>query len=230
MIEFESYASGSTGNLYKVTSNDTCSLMIEAGINLAKIMAAFDYQVSGIAGCLISHSHKDHCKSVDDVARRLGVDCYMTRETARDLNFDQEHRLKIITPMKKFQIDRFQVIAFQTIHDCPGSVGFLISDGEDKLLYATDTFYISNKFKGLTIIAIECNWSEETWSPDIDLGLKRRIESTHLSLEVVKNFLVANDLRKVREIHLLHMSNSNSNAEMFNTEVQKLTGKPVIVD
>src|SRR3990167_9756630 len=228
MIEFTSYASGSTGNLYKVTS-DTCSLMIEAGITPDRIMKAFNYQVSKIAGVLISHSHKDHCKSVDDVAM-LGVDCYMTRETARDLKFEQEHRLKIITPLKKFSVDRFQVIAFPTIHDCPGSVGFLISDGEDKLLYATDTFYISNKFKGLTIIAIECNWSEETWSPDIDLGLKRRIESTHLSLEVVKDFLTANDLRKVREIHLLHMSNSNSNAEYFNTEVQKLTGKPVIVD
>src|SRR3990167_7159929 len=229
MIEFTSYASGSAGNLYKVTSNGTCSLMIEAGITPDRGMKAFNYQAFSIAGVLISHSHRDHCKSIDFVSR-LGVDCYMTRETARALDFEQKYRLKIITPLKKFSVDRFQVIAFPTIHDCPGSVGFLISDGEDKLLYATDTFYISNKFKGLTIIAIECNWSAETWNPDIDLGLKRRIESTHLSLEVVKDFLVANDLRKVREIHLLHMSNSNSNAEMFNTEVQKLTGKPVIVD
>ena len=229
MIEFTSYASGSTGNLYKATSDDTCSLMIEAGITPDRVMQAFNYQVSSIAGALISHSHQDHCKSIEDVAR-LGIDCYMTRETARDLNFDQAHRLKIITPMKKFSVDRFQVIAFPTIHDCPGSVGFLVADREDKLLYATDTYYISNKFKGLTIIAIECNWSKETWNPDIDLGLKRRIESTHLSLEVVKDFLTANDLRKVREIHLLHMSNSNSNAEYFKTEIQKLTGKPVVVD
>ena len=228
MIEFTSYASGSTGNLYKVTS-DTCSLMIEAGVSMLNIFRVYDYKVSSIAGALISHSHSDHCRAINGVMK-LGIDCYMTRETASDLKFEQEHRLKIITPMKKFSVDRFQVVAFPTIHDCPGSVGFLISDGDDKLLYATDTFYISNKFKGLTIIAIECNWSEETWSPDIDLGLKRRIESTHLSLEVVKDFLTANDLRKVREIHLLHMSNSNSNAEYFKTEIQKLTGKPVLVD
>src|SRR3990167_6358080 len=228
MIEFTSYASGSTGNLYKVTS-DTCSLMIEAGIRVPQIVAAFNYQVSSIAGALISHSHSDHCRAINGVMK-LGIDCYMTRETARGLKFEEEHRLKIISPMKKFSVDRFQVIAFPTIHDCPGSVGFLVADREDKLLYATDTYYISNKFKGLTIIAIECNWSKETWNPDIDLGLKRRIESTHLSLEVVKDFLTANDLRKVREIHLLHMSDSNSDAEYFKTEIQKLTGKPVLVD
>lgn len=229
MIEFTSYASGSSGNLYKVTS-DTCTLMIEAGVRLTKISEAFKYQVSGISGALISHSHKDHAKSVDDVAR-LGVDCYMTRETAEELKFQQEHRLKIITPLKKFDIDKLQVLAFPTVHDSAGSVGFLIADNHDKLLFATDTQCIVNQFRGLTIIAIECNWSESTWADEADEVHKRRVIDNHMSLERVKEFLEVTKskggLSRLREIHLLHLSDSNADAELFKTEIQKLTGVPV---
>lgn len=229
-MEFRSYASGSSGNLYVVRSGGS-SLLIEAGISLAKIMKELNYKTSECSGVLISHCHKDHSEAVFDLAR-LGIDCYMTRETAKELKLDDEgflHRLKLIEPMTAVDIDGFKVLSFETVHDCPGSVGFLVSDGKDKLLYASDTYYIKNKFRGLTIIAIECNWSNDTWADGIDESLKRRIMTTHLSLEVVKEFLTVTDLSKVREIWLLHMSNSNSNAEMFKSEIQKLTGKPVYV-
>ena len=60
-------------------------------------------------------------------------------------------------------------------------------------------------------------------------AIKRRILKSHFSLKNVKDFLQANDLSKVREIWLLHMSNENSDAERFKREVQELTGKMVFV-
>jgi hypothetical protein len=39
----------------------------------------------------------------------------------------------------------------------------------------------------------------------------------------------ANDLSKVQEIWLLHLSDGNSDADRFKREIQELTGKPVYV-
>lgn len=50
-----------------------------------------------------------------------------------------------------------------------------------------------------------------------------------MSLETVKGFLAANDLSRVREIWLLHLSDDHSDAERFRREVMELTGKEVHV-
>ena len=52
---------------------------------------------------------------------------------------------------------------------------------------------------------------------------------SHFSLENVKEFLQANDLSKVQEIWLLHLSDGNSDAERFKREIQELTGKVVYI-
>lgn len=50
-----------------------------------------------------------------------------------------------------------------------------------------------------------------------------------MSLETAKEFLRANDLSRVQEIWLLHLSDDNSDAERFKREIQGLTDKPVYV-
>jgi phosphoribosyl 1,2-cyclic phosphodiesterase len=52
---------------------------------------------------------------------------------------------------------------------------------------------------------------------------------SHFSLENVKEFLKANDLSRVRQIWLLHLSDGNSDAELFKQEIEKLTGKLIFV-
>ncbi len=63
----------------------------------------------------------------------------------------------------------------------------------------------------------------------VEPALKNRLLKSHFSLENVKEFLKANDLGKVQEIWLLHMSNGNSDSERFKREVQELTGRMVFV-
>jgi hypothetical protein len=50
-----------------------------------------------------------------------------------------------------------------------------------------------------------------------------------MSLETCKGFLRANDLSRVQEIWLLHLSDANSDAARFKREIQELTGKVVYV-
>lgn len=224
-MEFIVHASGSTGNLYQVTSENH-SLVIDPGIPIAKIKKALRYKTASLSGALISHSHADHSKGALSLAK-MGVDCWMTEPTASSLKING-HRIHHIEPLQQFEIGDFSVLPFETQHDCPGSVGFLISDGDTKLLFATDTFYIHHRFSGVNIYAIECNYAKETMDKWLHPERKRRLYKSHFSLENVIKFLKANDLSQASEIHLIHMSQQNADPVWFMDQIQRATGKPVI--
>lgn len=228
-MKFIPIASSSSGNCYRVLGSNS-QILIEAGIPFKEIQKALDFRVSGLSGVLISHEHQDHAKAVLDMLRH-GVDVYLSHGTKQALGLDH-HRLKVIQPGKKFKIGEFLVFPFEVQHDAKEPLGFLILDKKDKLLFATDTYYIRYVFKGLTIIAVECNYSEEILRENIINGItpvemKKRLIKSHFSLENYVEFLKANDLSSVREIWLIHMSDRNSDSEMFKEKIQALTGKPV---
>ena len=232
MIEILPLASGSRGNCYHITDGRT-PLLLECGIPFREIQKGLQFRVSGVAGCLVSHEHKDHSKAVQDVMK-AGVDCYMSRGTAETLGVSG-HRLHIIKARQQFSIGTWTILPFETQHDAAEPLGFLLANqyGE-KLLYATDTFYIRYRFKALTHLMLECNYSLDILKANVEAGtvdvsLKNRILKSHMSLETLKGFLKANDLSRVEQIWLLHLSDGNSNAERFEREIMELTGKPVYV-
>ena len=165
---------------------------------------------------------------------KAGIDCYMSQGTAEALEISG-HRLNIIKAKQQFRLGAWTILPFETQHDVAEPLGFLMAnqDGE-KLLYATDTYFIRHRFQGLTHIMVECNYSLDILRANVEAGsvpatLKNRLLKSHFSLENVKEFLKANDLGKVQEIWLLHMSNGNSDSESFKREVMELTGKPTYI-
>ena len=232
MIEFTPYASGSSGNCYRITDGRT-PLLLECGIQYKQIQKGCGFRLSEIKACLISHEHQDHSKAVRDVMK-AGIDCYMSAGTAEALGISG-HRLNIIKAKQQFRIGTWAILPFETQHDAAEPLGFLLAnqDGE-RLLYATDTYYLKYKFRGLTHILVECNYALDILQKNVAAGtvpaaVKDRVLRSHFSLENVKGFLRANDLSEVREIHLLHLSDGNSDAERFKREIQGLTGKPVYI-
>jgi phosphoribosyl 1,2-cyclic phosphodiesterase len=231
MIDIRTYATGSTGNLYTIENNHK-RLMIEAGLPVSEIKKHLDFNFENISGCLISHSHKDHCMAAKDVMK-LGVDCYMSQETADSMKLSG-HRLKVIEPLKQFKINDFTVLPFETEHDCEGCLGFLIHAGENKVLFITDSYYCKYQFKGLTHILIEVNFCIDILNDNIKrmvtpMEIKKRLLNSHFSLCMVIDFFKANDLSKLKEVHLIHISETNGDKMKFKQEIQKLTGVPVYV-
>ncbi len=232
MIEILPLASGSRGNCYHITDGST-PLLLECGIPFREIQKGLHFRVSEVAGCLVSHEHKDHSKAVQDVMK-AGVDCYMSRGTAEALGV-AGHRVHIIEARKQFRLGSWTILPFQTQHDAVEPLGFLLANrAGGKLLYATDTYYVRYKFRDLTHILVECNYAADILKANVEAGLvppalKKRILKSHFSLDNVKEFLKANDLSQVREIWLLHLSDGNSDAERFKREVQTLTGRPVYI-
>lgn len=232
MIEIKTLATGSKGNCYYITDGHT-PLLLEAGINFKQIRQALDFNTSDIAGCLITHEHQDHCKGLNDVLK-AGIDTYMSAGTKGAIGVDH-HRLKTVQGLQSFKVGTWQIMPFDVQHDVSEPYGFLLANkAGDKLLFATDTYYIKYKFKNVTHMLIECNYSKEILDRNIDEGItpkimRKRLIKSHFSLENVKEFLKANDLSQLQEIHLLHLSDSNSDEALFKREIQELTGKVVYI-
>jgi phosphoribosyl 1,2-cyclic phosphodiesterase len=227
---FTSHYSGSKGNLYSVRGFAEEILLIDPGVSLKRIVKAMHYSLGEVIGALVSHSHADHCQGVVDLISR-GIDCYATTETWQAIIGDEYHHRAhhIKSDMTPFSIGNFYGVAFPTAHDCPGSAGFFLSDGIDRLLYLIDAPFSHPRFAGMNIAAIEANWSEETMSPDLHPTAARRIKRSHMSVDRAIDLLKANDISTLREIHLLHLSDGNSNAEVFQTKVERATGKMTFV-
>ncbi len=232
MITFTVLASSSKGNCYHVTDGST-PLLLECGIPFKEIQRKLNFQLSGISGLLVTHEHKDHSKAVADMMK-AGIDCYMSQGTAQAIALSG-HRIKAINAKESFNIGSWKILPFDTQHDAAEPLGFLlVNQAGEKLLFATDTYYTQYKFVGLTHIAIECNYAIDILNANVESGLvlpamKERTLQSHFSLANVKEFLKANDLSKVGEIHLLHLSGDNSDAARFKREIQELTGKIVYV-
>jgi phosphoribosyl 1,2-cyclic phosphodiesterase len=232
MIEITALASSSKGNCYRVTDGNT-PLLLECGINYRDIQKALHFQMSSIAGCLVTHEHNDHVKAIKDLLK-AGIDVYASKGTFETLNLTH-HRTKSVKAREQFQIGTWTILPFEVEHDVSEPIGFLLANQQgEKLLFATDTYFIRYKFKGLTHIMVECNYSKDILNQNvadgfIDKGRKKRLMRSHFSLDNVKEFLKVNDLSKVQEIWLLHLSDTNSNSDLFKREVQELTGKMVLI-
>ncbi|MHB9054227.1 MAG: MBL fold metallo-hydrolase [Thermoleophilia bacterium] len=234
MIQFTPYASSSKGNLYTVDDGRT-RLMIECGLPWKEIRRALEFRTSEIRGILISHAHKDHCRAASDAAK-AGLDVYTSQATLDTLGLSG-HRFHPVNHNEVFYIDSWAVLPFRSVHEGEegDTLGFLLQNREgEKCLFLTDTCYCPFRFNGLSVIAIECNYAADILTENVSAGevhptLRRRIMRSHMSLETVKEMLLANDVSQVKEIWLLHLSNGNSDEEQFKREIQETTGKPVMV-
>lgn len=233
-MDIKVIASSSKGNCYLLTDGKS-QLLLECGIPSTRIKQALGFRLSGVLGCLVTHEHKDHSRAILEVIGS-SVDCYLSKGTKEALKLPEHHRLHVIKALEQFDIGSWTILPFEAQHDCEEPLSFLIYNKAtgDKVVFATDTYYVKYKFKGLTHIMVECNYSLDILRANVEAGLineerKRRLLKSHFSLDNVIGFLKANDLSKVQEIHLLHLSSDNSNAELFKNKVMATTGLPVYV-
>ena len=128
--------------------------------------------------------------------------------------------------MQEVEVVTFTAIPFPLEHDAAEPLGFLCYSREtgEKLLYFTDTYYIRNRFSGVTHIIGECNYDAETLWKAVEDGstpaaAARRIFYSHMSLENLCDFLRANDLRRLRKIYVCHMSDRHGSEEKIKKEI-----------
>jgi phosphoribosyl 1,2-cyclic phosphodiesterase len=233
MIKITPIASGSKGNCYLIDDGQS-KLLIDCGIPLSRIQKALSYQLTDIAGCLVSHCHLDHSKAVKDMMD-MGTEVYMSAGSADALDI-KNHRLIKIKAMQEYYIGSLKVIPFDVQHDAPEPLGFFLKSVEtgESVLYFTDTFYIKYKFPGINYLMAECNYSLDSLIASVDNGyipaaIAPRIVKSHMSIDNLLEMLKANDLSQLKQVYLLHLSDNNSDEKSFKEAVQRATGAEVYV-
>lgn len=226
--------SSSSGNCYLIEASKEDKLILDAGINFKDVQKELKFNFKGIQGVLITHEHMDHLKYATNFAMN-GIDIYASSGTFKKLEL-KGHRFKIVKALEQFTIGNFIILPFDTQHDAAEPLGFLIQykpTGE-KLLYATDTYYIKYKFSKLNYLLLECNYNKEIAKENVKNGVINkaryiRLLESHFSLDNVLKFLKSNDLSYAKNIILCHLSNDNSNQKIMQTKVFEQTGIPTTV-
>lgn len=227
-------ASSSHGNCYILQSGENI-LLLDCGVPMKEIQKALNFQLSGVVGVLLTHEHKDHSKAAADIMG-AGIDIYASYGTFDSLLLDGHHRGHPVKALSQFELVQFTILPFATEHDASEPLGFLLynrTTGE-KLLYATDTYYVRNRFQGINYFLIECNYCLDILKANVEAGrvgetLKNRILQSHFSLTNVKDFLMANTSTETRKIVLIHLSDDNSDAARMQREVEEATGVETVV-
>lgn len=224
-MKIEIIASGSSGNCYKISNEDT-TLLIECGIPYKKIQEALGFKTSSIDGVLVSHEHMDHAKACKDLIK-AGVNIYTSAGTAEALGIAESHRFKKIIAKT---IGSFNVITFNLHHDAKEPIGFYITDQKtmESLLFITDTMYCDYRLP-CDYLMIEVNYVKETINQNkgIHPDLRARIKKNHMSLETALDFLMKCNLKRIKKIYVMHLSDSNSDAKFIKESLQEVAGVSV---
>lgn len=225
--------SSSAGNCYLLESETEC-LVLETGIKFSEVKKALDFNIGKIVGVVVSHSHKDHFGYAEEYLK-VGIPVYASEETHKSLSNGYDIQV-IVRPGYWYQIGGFNITPFRCEHDVE-CFGYIIKHNEmGTLLFATDTSFIKYNFKKLKLnhILIECNYSEAIINEylnqgTIDLVRVNRTLKTHMALETTKEFIRSNRTASLDSIVLLHLSDGNSNAKQFQSEIQEIIGDDVRV-
>lgn len=229
MIKVKSIASGSSGNCYYLTK-DNSHLLLEAGVSLKKIRVGTNFNLPRCDGVLISHAHGDHSKFAKDLPR-LSVPIYASKGTLDTLKVEGN----IVKNGRGFNVGKWNILPFDVKHDAQEPLGFVINHDEDHLVFATDTYYLETVFQGATQFLIECNYCYDLLEKNMKEGrihqkrYLRTLES-HFSLENLIEYFKLYNMRGVKEIRLIHLSNENSDQERMINSIQCLTGVPTYAE
>ena len=221
-------ASGSKGNSTYIESKGT-RILIDAGVNYTRIKKTLDsinVDIKSIDGIIISHTHSDHIGGLSSVIKKINVPVFIKEELYDDIKSIIPKENIVIIEEQSVTINSLDIEAINASHDVP-AFGFIISDGEKKILYLTDTGYINRKYysklENLDAYIIESNHDEKMlMEGPYPYILKQRVISDkgHLSNRYTGRFLNKTIGDKTKYIILAHLSENNNTEELALEQVE----------
>lgn len=230
-MRLEVLGSSSAGNCYLLTSSAGETLIIETGVSLMKVKEALNFDLTGVVASVSSHGHADHTGKINEYLN-AGIKCYLSPETAKMKG--PHHNIKVVQERKTYQIGSFKITPFALRHDIE-NYGYILWHEEMGFCpFITDTWYCPFVFPGMNNLLLEVNYDEKIIDRKLQEGtanihVRNRVIQSHIEIQTAIDFLKANDLSKVNNIVLIHLSESNSNAAEFQKRIKELTGKSVYV-
>lgn len=134
-------ASGSTGNAVFIEMGGH-KILIDAGISTRRIeqgLAAVGIEVSQLDAVLITHEHIDHIKGLDVLVRRYKLPVYTRAATWEKIPCRDKLPQECCCELgDSLDIGSMKIEPFAISHDAVDPVGFILMQGQQKWVLATD--------------------------------------------------------------------------------------------
>jgi phosphoribosyl 1,2-cyclic phosphodiesterase len=233
-VRFAVLGSGSKGNAIVVEGGGV-RVLVDCGYGPREIKRRLEHlevDVRNLDALLITHGHGDHVKGARQLAGALHIPTYATEQTKRFCHgFGGLRNATLFSPGERFAVGGLSILPVATPHDAPGSVCFVLDDGEERLGVCTDlgapTAPIAAALSTCHALVLEHNH-------DLDMlqrgpysaALKRRIASTrgHLSNDDGARLLGMSSRGSLTRVLLAHLS------EVNNTPALALAAARPVVD
>ncbi len=215
--------SGSKGNCCVIQSKNT-TVAIDCGNTGKYLREAFEsikIDYKSLDALLLTHEHSDHISQLK-----------MFSCVKKYSPFEIKYEFYPVILNTRFQIKDLKIQSIALSHDTHVTSGYIIDDGEERLVYITDTGYIRQDYlspiSNADYYILESNHDVEMLMKSArPYPLKMRINSDegHLNNAYCRDTLQKVIGEKTREVVLAHIS------EECNTEELALsTSAPVLKD
>lgn len=211
-MKLKCLGSSSSGNCYLLKSDNGETLILDCGIPIKEIKKGLDWNIRSVVGCIVSHAHSDHSKSVKDFCD-MGIPVCKPYETLLMSQFLANSYFTV----RSFDLTTLDGIWTHTNSDgseCP-CYGFLITHPEmGRMLYITDTELIKWKFKGINHILLGTNYDKDLVNVD-NQSKANHVFRGHLSIDTACDFVKANNSNDLQNVIMCHLSSENADKDLF---------------
>lgn len=212
--------SGSKGNALLVEGGGA-RVLIDCGLTPKELRARLQHvgrALADVDAILVTHGHADHVSGARLLAGAFRLLTYATPRTHKFLGrTGGVTHLAPVTPDEPFRIRDLEVRAFSTPHDAPGSVGFVLTDGDARFALCTDlgslTPDVERALSDVDTLMLEFNHDEDMLKRGpYPMPLKRRIlaPTGHLSNVDAAKLLGRVAHGGLRRVVLAHLSEVNN--------------------
>lgn len=213
-MRFYIIASGSKGNA-TLLEHENRVLLIDMGITLSRLKEETErigYHIKDIEAVLFTHEHSDHASGAKFFKDEV---LYATEGTFGGTKYN------VLKPYEKISLIGLDITPLSTSHDAYSPIGFVFETASEKLVYMTDTGYISEKnlevMRNADYYIIESNHNiKMLLKTNRPADLKQRILSDvgHLSNEDSALYMSELIGERTKEIILAHLSEEANTDEV----------------
>lgn len=229
-------ASGSKGNCSLIETKQA-KILIDIGISyraLNQKMNSVNVNINEIDAIFITHEHSDHIKGLETLIKKNKINIFLSHGTYeavvgyKKIGVTYEY-YNIIEVDDDIVIGDIKINPLSVSHDAKEPFGYIIFENNKKLVYLTDSGYISEeneeKIKKADIYIIEANHNiEMLMYTNRPWHLKKRIlgDCGHLCNEDALHTLLRIVNEQTKVVYLAHISEEANNEDLLSLTVEDI--------
>jgi phosphoribosyl 1,2-cyclic phosphodiesterase len=233
-VRFSVLGSGSKGNSLVIDGGGAL-VLVDVGFSPRETrarLAPLGIDLKDLDALVITHGHGDHVKGARSLAGTLALPTWATEKTARFAStFTSLKNHRVVEPGVSFTIAGLTFSPIKTAHDEPGSVAYVVHDGNHALGICTDlgtpSDAVGQALHGTDSLLLEFNHDAHMLAHGpYPAHLRRRIASPlgHLKNEDGARLLALARSTALTRVLCAHLS------EVNNTPAKALAHARAVVD